>query len=98
MLAARALAELGPARNERIGRGRVVQAIDIVSVRLGNTRAVCRKCYVHPGVIDAYAAGDLPAALRRSERVRRGRGLSSHEAAVASMLARVTRRAARRAA
>ncbi|HEY8824556.1 MAG TPA: hypothetical protein VIP07_06670 [Candidatus Limnocylindria bacterium] len=34
---------------------------------LGNTRAVCRKCYVHPGILDAYAAGDLPSALRRPE-------------------------------
>jgi DNA topoisomerase-1 len=98
VLAARALAVLGRARNERITRDRVLQAIDVVSARLGNTRAVCRKCYVHPGVIDAYAAGDLPAALRRPEKVRRGGGLSLHEAAVAAMLARATRRAARRAA
>jgi DNA topoisomerase-1 len=98
VLAARALADLGPARNERIARKRVVQAIDVVSSRLGNTRAICRKCYVHPGILDAYAAGDLPAALRRPERARRGHGLSTHEAAVAAMLVRATKRAARRAA
>jgi DNA topoisomerase I len=98
VLAARALAEFGPARNERIARTRVVQAIDVVSARLGNTRAVCRKCYVHPGILDAYAAGDLPAALRRPERARGGHGLSTHEAAVAAMLARATKRAAQRAA
>lgn len=98
VLAARALAELGAARNERIARERVLQAIDVVSARLGNTRAVCRKCYVHPGVLDAYAAGDLPAALRRPERTRKGGGLSSHEAAVAAMLTRAQRRAQRRAA
>jgi DNA topoisomerase-1 len=98
VLAARALAELGAARNERIARKRVLQAIDVVSARLGNTRAVCRKCYVHPGVLDAYAAGDLPGALRRPERTRRGHRLSSHEAAVAAMLTRAMRRAARRAA
>jgi DNA topoisomerase-1 len=98
VLAARALAELGPARNERVARTRVVQAIDVVAARLGNTRAVCRKCYVHPAVLDAYASGDLPAALRRPERTRKGHGLSTHESAVAAMLMRATSRAARRAA
>lgn len=98
VLAARALAELGPARNERIARKRVLQAIDVVSARLGNTRSVSRRCYVHPGVLDAYAGGNLPAALRRPERTRKGHGLSSHEAAVAAILARAHRRAHRRAA
>jgi DNA topoisomerase-1 len=98
VLAARALAQLGPARNERIVRKRVVQAIDVVAARLGNTRAVCRKCYVHPAILDEYAAGDLPAALRRSEGAGKGYGLSTHEAAVAAMLLRATRRAAGRAA
>jgi DNA topoisomerase I len=98
VLAARALAELGPARNERLGRKRVVQAIDLVAAKLGNTRAVCRRCYVHPGVLDAFAAGDLPPALRRPERARKDHGLSTHEAAVAAMLTRAARRAARRAA
>jgi DNA topoisomerase I len=98
VIAARALAELGPSRNERIAGKRVVQAIDVVAVRLGNTRAVSRKCYVHPGILDAYAAGDLPAALRRPEKAGKGHGLSTHEAAVAAMLTRATKRAARRAA
>lgn len=97
VLAARALAELGPARNERIARERILQAIDVVSARLGNTRAVCRECYLHPGVLEAYAAGDRPPALRHPERMRKGHGLSSHEAAAAAMLTRAARRAGRRA-
>lgn len=98
VLAARALGELGPARNERTASKRVAQAIDVVAARLGNTRAVCRKCYVHPGILDAYAAGDLPPALRRPENARKGNGLSTHEAAVAAILTRAAKRAARRAA
>jgi DNA topoisomerase-1 len=98
VLAARALAELGPSSNERIAGKRIVQAIDVVAGRLGNTRAVCRKCYVHPGVLEAYAANDLPAALRRPEKTRKGHNLSTHESAVAAMLARAQRRAHRRAA
>ena len=98
VLAARALAELGPARNERVARKRILKAIDVVASRLGNTRTVCRKCYVHPGVLDAYAAGELPAALRRPEKTRKGHALSTHELAVAGILTRATKRSARRAA
>ena len=97
VLAARALAGLGPARNERIAGKRIIEAIDVVAGRLGNTRAVCRKCYVHPGVLEAYAANDLPAALRRPEKMRKGQ-MSSHESAVAAMLARSQRQARQRAA
>jgi DNA topoisomerase-1 len=67
-LAAQALAEIGPARNERIARKRIVQAIDVVATRLGNTRAVCRKCYVHPLILDAYAEGRLRGAKRAARR------------------------------
>jgi DNA topoisomerase-1 len=37
----------------------VVEAIKAVSERLGNTPAVCRKCYVHPAVLDTYMGGEL---------------------------------------
>jgi DNA topoisomerase-1 len=37
----------------------VVAAIETVSKQLGNTPAICRKCYVHPEVLDAYMSGDL---------------------------------------
>ncbi|TMC45138.1 MAG: DNA topoisomerase IB [Chloroflexi bacterium] len=98
VLAARALAERGPARNERVTRKRIVQAIDVVAARLGNTRAICRKCYVHPLVLEAHTRGSLPAALRRPDKARKGQALSTHEAAVAALLARAEKRAAKRAA
>jgi DNA topoisomerase-1 len=96
VLAARALAKFGPVRNERIAQKRFVKAIDVVAQRLGNTRAVCRKCYVHPALFDVYVAGGLPRALASAERPRKG--LSSHESAVAAMLTRAARRSTRRAA
>ena len=34
-------------------------AVREVAERLGNTVAVCRKCYIHPAVLDAYVAGEL---------------------------------------
>ncbi|HXV85376.1 MAG TPA: hypothetical protein VD793_01700 [Gemmatimonadales bacterium] len=57
MIAARALRELGPAENERQASRHVNQALDEVAARLRNTRAVCRKYYVHPAVIEAYHRG-----------------------------------------
>jgi DNA topoisomerase-1 len=47
----------------------IADSLDAVATRLGNTRAVCREHYVHPGIIDAYAAGSLHALTRRSSRL-----------------------------
>jgi DNA topoisomerase-1 len=41
----------------------VVYAIESVSRRLGNTRSICRKCYVHPSLIDAYLDGRMSRLL-----------------------------------
>jgi DNA topoisomerase-1 len=62
MLAAKALRELGPAASEREASRNVNQALDQVARRLGNTRAVCRKYYVHPALISAYLDGIIPPA------------------------------------
>jgi DNA topoisomerase-1 len=43
----------------------VVEAIKSVARRLGDTQAVCRKCYVHLGIIAAYLDGSLRDALRQ---------------------------------
>ena len=45
--------------------------IDTVAQQLGNTRAVCRKCYIHPEVIEGWENGTLEAevaAARKSFR------------------------------
>lgn len=41
----------------------VVQAIATVAERLGNTPSVCRKCYVHPAVIESYMGGAMAKAF-----------------------------------
>jgi DNA topoisomerase-1 len=64
MHAAVTLRSMGPASSRREADRNVVRAVDLVSERLGNTRAVCRKYYVHPALINAYLAGrivDLPS-------------------------------------
>ena len=40
---------------------KIVEVVKIVSARLGNTPSVCRACYIHPRVLQAYEAGELPA-------------------------------------
>jgi DNA topoisomerase-1 len=65
VLAAQALAEFGEFDSEAQAKQHVVAAIEAVAGRLGNTRAVCRKCYVHPAVVDAYLDGSLRETLQR---------------------------------
>jgi DNA topoisomerase-1 len=61
--AATHLRDAGPARTVSEARRRIVAAMDAVATRLGNTRAVCRRYYVHPAVLDLYLAGrTAPAA------------------------------------
>jgi DNA topoisomerase I len=43
----------------------VVQAIKSVASRLGNTPSVCRKCYVHPAVLDSYMSGAMLKTVKR---------------------------------
>jgi DNA topoisomerase-1 len=42
-------------------RASVAAAIEAVARRLSNTRADCRKCYVHPAVLTASLDGSLTA-------------------------------------
>ena len=65
VLAAEALWQQAPATSPTAAKKVVVQAIDNVAGALGNTRAVCRKSYIHPDVIAAYMAGTLRETLER---------------------------------
>jgi DNA topoisomerase-1 len=58
-----ALEELGPAATARDAKSAILRAIDQVAERLNNTRAVCRKYYVHPAVLERYEAGTLHEGL-----------------------------------
>jgi DNA topoisomerase-1 len=67
----------------------IVQAIDAVAKRLGNTRAVCRKCYVHPTVLEAYLDQSLftmPSPDAAPETTTVQPGLQPEEAAVLAFL------------
>jgi DNA topoisomerase I len=80
------LEALGPAPTEREAKSAVLRAIDQVAERLNNTRAVCRKYYVHPAVIETYQAGTLRDALRNGGPPPAGPGLSTEEQALVRLL------------
>ena len=40
-------------------------ALDDVSAKLGNTRAICKKSYVFPALLEAYESGELLPYLKR---------------------------------
>ncbi len=69
VMAAHTLKELGPFDAETQGKRNVVEAVKRAAAELGNTPAICRKSYVHPGVIDAYLHGTLlPSPELQEER------------------------------
>lgn len=89
VLAARALQEFQSFDSQAQAKRNVVRAIESVAKRLGNTKAVCRKCYVHPHVLNSYMEGTLIQTLRKQvnrELSQSLRGLPAEEAAVLTLL------------
>jgi len=91
MLAARELCAMGPAKSQREAERNMIRAIDAVAERLGNTRTVCRKYYVHPGLVRAYLQGliaTLPSAPlpRKARREHPSAALRRDEVAVLQFL------------
>ena len=67
VLAALALNEFGAIDSDAQAKKNVRAAIERVAARLGNTATICRKCYVHPEIVNSYMSGDL--LLEIKERV-----------------------------
>jgi DNA topoisomerase-1 len=65
VLAATALREVPPPGTKRETERNVNVAIEAVAGLLGNTPAVCRKSYVHPGVVDSYRDGTMATVVSR---------------------------------
>jgi DNA topoisomerase-1 len=64
VLAAVGLSEIGSAESPAAAGRRVREVVDAVAAVLGNTPTVCRKCYIHPEIVDSYLAGDLRLRIR----------------------------------
>jgi DNA topoisomerase-1 len=87
VLAACELAAQAKAGSAREAKRNVVQAVTAVAERLGNTVAVCRKCYIHPAVFDAYLSGRLSGMqLTVTAQIGVTIDLSPEEAAVLTLL------------
>jgi DNA topoisomerase-1 len=85
VLAARRLAEPEAFPSVAARRRHVRDAIVHVSAQLGNTPTICRRCYVHPLIIEAYLGGRVAP---RATRPPAPRGLRPEEATILSILAR----------
>jgi DNA topoisomerase-1 len=88
-LAAQALQEFEDFDTKAAAKRNITKAIERVAERLGNTKAVCRKCYVHPAVIDAYMDRSLVATLKERTEKELKTSLSrlpAEEAAVLALL------------
>ena len=89
VLASLALREFEAFDSEAQAKKNVVRAIEHVAERLGNTPSVCRKCYIHPEVIEAYLDGSMLQTLRQRAENEIRDGLSNlrpEEAAVVALL------------
>jgi DNA topoisomerase-1 len=65
VLASLALQEFEAVDSQAQAKKNVLQAIENVAERLGNTPAVCRKCYVHPAVLNSYLDGSMLAVMQQ---------------------------------
>lgn len=65
VLTAMALSAQGPIENKTQAKENIKVAIAAVAKILGNTPTVCRKCYVHPVVLESYLDGDMIEGLKQ---------------------------------
>ena len=90
VLAAMALREFEAFDSETTAKKNIMSAIEHVAERLGNTPTVCRKCYVHPAILESYIDGSMLDALRvKAEKELSGDNLAAlkpEEAAVVALL------------
>jgi DNA topoisomerase-1 len=92
LTAAEALDAMPAPASKTAGKKWIVTAVDQVAEALGNTRAVCRKGYIHPAVFDAYLSGVTLSGVE-PVRTKVMSGLTNAEARLVSLLQRLGRRA-----
>jgi DNA topoisomerase I len=88
LLAVEALTTIGAFSTQRAAKSNVLRAIDQVSEHLNNTRAVCRKYYVHPAVLESYMEGKLLEHLGTGSKQSVKGDLATDESAVVRLLQR----------
>jgi DNA topoisomerase-1 len=101
VLAAMALREIEAFSSQSQAKKNIVKAVEEVAKRLGNTKAVCRKCYIHPTVIDSYLDGTLVEVLTKKAELKLTKAIKTlkpEEAMVLTLLQQRLKRAAKKAA
>lgn len=79
VMAAASLHEAGVSETQAAAKRAVKAVIAQAAEQLGNTVAICRKCYVHPAIVEAFMNGELKLNIRKSNDATK---LSPGEAAV----------------
>lgn len=85
----RAFKSIGEAESETDCKKKIVAALDEVSKQLGNTRTVCKKYYVHPGIIKLYEEKNLLKYLNELDKIEQPddlAGLTSEERVLMKIL------------
>jgi DNA topoisomerase-1 len=85
----RAFKAMGEAATESDSKKNILAALDEVSHKLGNTRTVCKKYYVHPGVIRLYEENTLHKYLKELDDIEKSddlTGLTSEERVLMKIL------------
>ena len=85
----RAFKTIGEAESDTEAKKNVVAALDEVSKKLGNTRTVCKKYYVHPGIIKLYEEKNLKKYLKELDKIEQPddlAGLTSDEKVLMKIL------------
>jgi DNA topoisomerase-1 len=100
LFAAVKLAELGATEDLEQAEKNVLEAVDDVAQRLGNTRDIARASYISPRVIDHYMEGSVIAYYGEliEEIVAQQEGLTEGEEALLELLNKNLRRELRKAA
>ena len=89
VLASLALQEVDKFGSGAEAKRELSRVVESVARQLGNTPAICRKCYIHPHVLEEYLDGTLADALsQRAEEALQeaGEGLRPEERAVLALL------------
>ncbi|MDQ2862893.1 MAG: DNA topoisomerase IB, partial [Bacteroidota bacterium] len=71
-----ALKSIGCCETKTETKRRIVEALDIVSEHLGNTRTVCKKYYVHPLILSLYESNKLEKYIKELDRIEKNDGKS----------------------
>jgi DNA topoisomerase I len=88
-LAAEALREFEAFDSQAERKRAVLRAIEKVAKHLGNTPTICRRCYIHPAILEGYLDGTMLKGIAESTRkylVENSECMSAEEAAVTAFL------------